>query len=593
MSAQVWDKFRIPQKSEQARKFRNLKYLVGLLCLALIISMSPIFATDIYLSQVIVAGPDQVIVTSPEGLKTAMENPQGSNVKLGANIVFPSSHRSEEMIVIPSGRHFLDLNGYNIEYYYKNASNEYDGVPITIRTGQLTINGPGGIKGGYVALHSSGWDNVVTINGGTFIGLAATSLWVRSLAIINGGSFQGRFGPLFNDEYLVVDNIGFIKDINKVSGKNKGILLKNGDFTGTATLHGPLSLPRLNMNPGSSIEVGERGCLNVLGAVTGSGKVTEKGGILAIGGTYTINKDRRFQEDVSLHNLNVNQGAFLQIHERSVTHLTGDLNNKGRLEIDETSYLIVDGNLVNDGPLICRNPSGLIVKGDIMGKGSISDKEEYGPGGPAGGPNGQGDGHGNGNGQDQGFGNSQDAANKLYKLGLFQGTGKTEKGEPIFDLDLKPNRMVGITMLVRLLGKEKEALSSKYKHPFKDVDSWADPYVGYAYEKGLTKGVSDTSFGAKDLTNQNQYLTFLLRALGYNDSRGDFSWKEPAILGHKIGLAEKDTIDDKAPFLRGDVANLSLRTLGINLKTEDISLLQVLINSGAVSKEDAKGAGLY
>lgn len=149
------------------------------------------------------------------------------------------------------------------------------------------------------------------------------------------------------------------------------------------------------------------------------------------------------------------------------------------------------------------------------------------------------------------------AADTLYILELFKGTGTDSKGKPIYDLDVKPTRQVAITMLVRLLGKEKEALSGNWKHPFTDVDPWANPYVGYAYTKGFTMGVSKTNFGSKDLANANQYLTFVLRALGYNDTAGDFTWNNPTVLSEKIGLTMSEYKDNSAPFLRGDVVIIS------------------------------------
>jgi hypothetical protein len=73
-------------------------------------------------------------------------------------------------------------------------------------------------------------------------------------------------------------------------------------------------------------------------------------------------------------------------------------------------------------------------------------------------------------------------------------------------------------MLIRAMGKESEALGGSWSHPFTDVDSWADKYVGYGYEKGLTKGVSATQFGTGN-ADSDMYLTFMLRALGYDDSK--------------------------------------------------------------------------
>ena len=62
------------------------------------------------------------------------------------------------------------------------------------------------------------------------------------------------------------------------------------------------------------------------------------------------------------------------------------------------------------------------------------------------------------------------AADALYELGLFKGTGTNADGTPIFDLDKTPTRNQAVIMLVRLLGKEEEALSGTWELPFTDVE---------------------------------------------------------------------------------------------------------------------------
>lgn len=76
----------------------------------------------------------------------------------------------------------------------------------------------------------------------------------------------------------------------------------------------------------------------------------------------------------------------------------------------------------------------------------------------------------------------QREAEILHQIGLFQGT---DEG---FELGKAFTRAEGATMLVRLLGKEEEALSSVKKSGFSDVPDWAKPYVGYCFENGITKG---------------------------------------------------------------------------------------------------------
>ena len=107
------------------------------------------------------------------------------------------------------------------------------------------------------------------------------------------------------------------------------------------------------------------------------------------------------------------------------------------------------------------------------------------------------------------------AADALHELGLFNGTGTDANGKPIYDLDRAPSRAEAVTMLVRLLGKEEEAKGGNWNIPFTDVADWAKPYVGYAYANGLTSGTSATTFGGDATVTASQYITFVLRALGY------------------------------------------------------------------------------
>ena len=88
------------------------------------------------------------------------------------------------------------------------------------------------------------------------------------------------------------------------------------------------------------------------------------------------------------------------------------------------------------------------------------------------------------------------AAEELKALGLFSGVGTNADGTTDFDLDREPTRSEAVTMLVRLLGKEAEALAGTWETPFTDVATWAKPYVGYAYANGLTKGTGEHTSSA-------------------------------------------------------------------------------------------------
>ena len=75
---------------------------------------------------------------------------------------------------------------------------------------------------------------------------------------------------------------------------------------------------------------------------------------------------------------------------------------------------------------------------------------------------------------------AQTAADKLYGLGLFSGTGVDENGAPVYSLDQTLTRQEAITMILSLTGKTEDARKTVSKTHFLDVDPWAVPYVGYA-----------------------------------------------------------------------------------------------------------------
>ena len=167
------------------------------------------------------------------------------------------------------------------------------------------------------------------------------------------------------------------------------------------------------------------------------------------------------------------------------------------------------------------------------------------------------------------------AANALYALGLFKGTGTGPDGKPDFDLDRTPTRHESITMLVRLLGKENEAINGTWSIPFTDVADWAKPYVGYAYANGLTNGTSDTTYDGDDPITASQYLTLALRALGY-ESGSDFQWDRAWLLSDSIGLTGGEYNEGTTSFSRGDVAIVSNRALDCKLKDFPFTLRNLL-----------------
>lgn len=140
-------------------------------------------------------------------------------------------------------------------------------------------------------------------------------------------------------------------------------------------------------------------------------------------------------------------------------------------------------------------------------------------------------------------------------------------------------------MLIRLLGKENDALASNAQHPFTDVPAWADRYVAYAYENKLTNGISETMFGSGNVASPEMYLTFVLRVLGYSDATGgDFVWSSPYKLAEEAGLLKGKPDCDN--FLRADVVLISYAALGSKLKGSDKTLGKSLIDAKVFSETD-------
>lgn len=170
---------------------------------------------------------------------------------------------------------------------------------------------------------------------------------------------------------------------------------------------------------------------------------------------------------------------------------------------------------------------------------------------------------------------AQSSAQFLNALGLFQGT------DAGYELERVPTRQEGVTLLIRLLGREAEARAGSWSTPFTDVDPWAAPYVGCAYANGLTQGVSGTAFGASAPLTAQQYDTFLLRALGY-ESGADFSWDAAEDYAQSLGLPKTE-----APFTRGGAALLSRSALDLGLKSAPAVTLADSLLAGGVFSADA------
>lgn len=177
----------------------------------------------------------------------------------------------------------------------------------------------------------------------------------------------------------------------------------------------------------------------------------------------------------------------------------------------------------------------------------------------------------------------QETALVLNSLDILKGDGKS------FNLDEIPSRIHAAIMIVRLLGEEEQAVEAyaagEIENPFSDViDAWAIPYTAWLYERGLSRGNGDGTFGTDSCTTET-YATLLLRALGYRDTAEDggevdFTAETALKLAKKLGIYE-DAFADEI-FDRGLMARMTYLALAADVRDTKENLLLTLTRAGAV-----------
>lgn len=183
-------------------------------------------------------------------------------------------------------------------------------------------------------------------------------------------------------------------------------------------------------------------------------------------------------------------------------------------------------------------------------------------------------------------------ADALREMKLFRGTD-TPYGSG-YDLEQEPNRVQGLIMFLRLLGEEDAALGFEDDSLiFTDVPKWARPYVGYAYSKGYTKGQEigtngEITFGSYDSLRAMDFVTFILRAMGYEEGV-QFTWKSVLVDAQKLGFLTEGEVTHlkEEPFLRAQVVYLSYFALSAQT-AEGSTLLERVALGGEISADEIR-----
>lgn len=184
-------------------------------------------------------------------------------------------------------------------------------------------------------------------------------------------------------------------------------------------------------------------------------------------------------------------------------------------------------------------------------------------------------------------------AGALRSLSLLRGTDSGIGGG--YDLERTPSRIEALIMLIRMLGEEGAALSCTSAHPFVDVPEWCEPYVAYAYEKGYSNGIGRDRygrelFGAEYDASAEQYVEFMLRALGYSSTETkDISDAPERALAAGVLTSPECALLRSTDFVRADIVYLSYYALSTRTSGGS-ELSRSLINAGVFTNADYRAA---
>ncbi len=179
-------------------------------------------------------------------------------------------------------------------------------------------------------------------------------------------------------------------------------------------------------------------------------------------------------------------------------------------------------------------------------------------------------------------------AQALYADGLFQGKGTRADGSPDFALEDSATRNEAATMLIRLMGQEDKAsrqlAAGTLSDPFTDVPAWAKSTVAWLYENDYVNGTSAKYYSGGQTITAQQFAALLLRALGYSEREGDFSYAGALSFAASIGLA--DPQQDAAAFRRAEMVEMCYRALSLPKKDSELTLRETLERKGVFSRRD-------
>ncbi len=177
---------------------------------------------------------------------------------------------------------------------------------------------------------------------------------------------------------------------------------------------------------------------------------------------------------------------------------------------------------------------------------------------------------------------TEEAAKRLYYMG-FINSGSDENGDPNFALERSLTKIEAAVMAVRLLGLEEKALELQAEHPYTDVPGWGSAYIGYLYSVGLLENINAVYFEPDASATSVGFLKYILFALGYDASAGDYPSAMADQLAYSLGLCGElgDTLT------RGEAFHIMFHALKSKKNGESTTLAEELVRREIISYNDA------
>lgn len=196
----------------------------------------------------------------------------------------------------------------------------------------------------------------------------------------------------------------------------------------------------------------------------------------------------------------------------------------------------------------------------------------------------------------QGSSEIQTICNNLNKLDLLscdaKGDYKIKDGLTRVEATVLTTKLLGMNSYVKA---NKDTLS---KTTFTDVkqSDWFAPYVGYCNSQGIITG-GKGKFGVKETITEQAFLLIVLKILKYNNEN-ELKWNDNVFkFAYNYGLVADSsyitkTKDDGQIFTRGKAASIIIKALQLKPYQSNYTLVQILVNEGALNGTAAIQTGL-